>query len=222
MAEENPDATSNSLIRRVNFDIYYRALGEFIDSFSEIERYVHILLCQEAAVNGIIGAAVFSGVRIDQAKDLINRIRQAKNLPIDQDLQRIFSQITVITKARNDIVHYGADFVDGGFIVSNLIAAHIPERKREFSANPQDLDDMTNDLKAIRCGISAYMLEDVMHVKDVRSREADDRLRKKINEYRKYTDAPWRYKPPQPSPAKKPPPDNLPKQTDPPAASPQL
>jgi hypothetical protein len=180
---------------------YWRALGRFVDQFAKVESQLHTLLWQESEVNFSLAPAIFSGFRVDQAKDIINRIRQSKGRPESATLARAFSQLTIINKARNDILHYGANFDGTDFIVSTKLAAHIPERERKFSASPKTLQDMTIDLYTIQSALAAYSLEAIYQLPDVAEEQLAS-LTPVLEAFQKSADAPWQYKldtPPPPS-----------------------
>jgi len=134
---------------------YWEALGQFVSRFAEIERAMQILLRSIAGVHDHVGKAVFSGVRADAAKDLINRTLDAKGDETTKAaLKRHFEQFGIITKIRNDILHYGAQFDSlNRATISNAIVTHIPDRLRKFQITPDDLEDMTIDLNVIKIGI---------------------------------------------------------------------
>jgi len=179
---------------------YWRSLGEFIDVFSKIESELQVLIWQETKVPADMAKAIFSGFRIDQAKDLINRARESNGRPEEARLKRAFAQLTVITKARNDIVHYGAKFNGEAFAVSNDIAAHVPNRRRTFEVSPQILDAMINDLWTINCAIGAYKFSLAL---EEFGPDGMSSVPEAIRVLQKAADVPWQYiQPPPPQPTK--------------------
>ena len=121
-------------------DPYYDALGQFVTAFSQVETTLLRALWQLAQF--------LSGVRIEGAIGFINRIADAENWPKDKrsDWQKIFTQIGLINKLRNDILHYGTTGFGSVRVVSNQAVAHIPERIREIHITPKILDRATKDL----------------------------------------------------------------------------
>lgn len=212
MAEETKDG-QNIMVK---IKAYWLALGTFIHKFSELERQMQLLLWQESNVSPVTAKAIFSGVKIDQAKDLINRVRATKGLGEDARLSRIFSQITVISGARNDIVHYGAEFNEPNFTVSNKFIAHIPERIRKFSSEPDDLYKLLHDLNIISAGLQIYALELAKATPGAISAGNLDLF---IAAIQPTADAPWLYKSPQQSQLPKPPRGKNPKRSPPQVAS---
>jgi hypothetical protein len=131
-------------------DAFYRALGEFITEFAWVESLVCDMLVRETGVSFKIGAAVFSGVRIDAAKDLIGRLYEARGAERSAELVRAFAQLGLITRVRNDILHYGAvPNPEGEAIVSNSRAAHSARALREMRVSRETLQQMTSDLVQI-------------------------------------------------------------------------
>lgn len=201
-------------------DDYWHALGQFIDGFAWIESEMQLLIWQETKVPADMAKAIFSGFRLDQAKDLINRAREASGKTEDKRLKRAFAQLTVITKARNDIVHYGATFVGEVFSVSNAIAAHVPNRIRETDVSPKVLLAMIADLYTIGNALSAYQQE---LLRPDLSPDWEPAVVKHFDEgikrLHQFADAPWQYKPPQPPPQPTPRPSRPPKPKPLPASS---
>jgi hypothetical protein len=187
---------------------YWRALGELIDVFSKIESEMQALIWQETKVPADMAKAIFSGFRIDQAKDLINRAREANGRPEDERLRRAFAQLTLITKARNDIVHYGAKFDGQAFSVSNEIAAHVPNRHRKFEVSPTVLHAMITDLWTINCALGAYKFW--LAIQEY-GPDGMPNVVRAIPVLQEYADEPWQYKPPPERQPKKRPPPRSPK-----------
>ena len=134
---------------------YWEALGRFVTDYAETETSLNILLSHVAAVRHEMARAVFSGVRADASVSLINRVLDAtKQQTIKADMKRHFDQFGVVTRTRNDILHYGVRFDGRGQAnLSNWVQAHTPDRLREFRVAPSDLDSMCSDLYVIRTAI---------------------------------------------------------------------
>ena len=77
----------------------------------------------------------------------INRIADAEKWTSEkrQDWQKIFSQIGLINRLRNDILHYGTTTFGSVRVVTNAAAAHTPERIREIHIKPAILDKASQD-----------------------------------------------------------------------------
>jgi hypothetical protein len=191
-------------------DAFYRALGEFITEFAWVESLVSDMLVREAGVSFKIGAAVFSGVRIDAAKDLISRLYETNGAERSVELVRAFAQLGLITRARNDILHYGASpNAEGEALVSNSRSAHSARALREMRVSSDTLNQMTWDIIQI-----SLILMNEMKWGDETPTVTWERDR----DYEKLAGRPWRYKPPSPSPPEKARPRHLPAPKDPPPA----
>jgi hypothetical protein len=141
---------------------YYYSLGRFMQIFALAETAMQTLLWKVSDMPDTkIAAALFSGVRIEQAAGLIRRVREAKGQPEHKQLKHIFEQLSVINNARNDIVHFGAMFSDGAdALISNLRRAHMEERIRAFQVSPDVLDRMAADVGTIIMRIMKILKDD--------------------------------------------------------------
>jgi len=132
--------------------VYYNALGEFVHRFAAVEIAVHLVLRYYCKMSANVGKALLSGVRIDDARNRLNRLHEVKLIsdPKWGILEPIFQQLLIINGARNDIIHYGASEVDTktGF-VTNEIMALTEERVSRFPISSEILDEMTEDLRKI-------------------------------------------------------------------------
>lgn len=186
---------------------FWTALGRFIHKFAEVETLLFIQLIQTAGVPLQTAQAIFTDARIDKAKSTINRIRAANGMPKSPVLTRAFDQLGVIASVRNDIVHYGAMHTAEGFVVSNALWAHAPGKMRRFVISPTILNQMTTDLETIQACFAVLSLTGIAPQQFI---DQGFGLR---------AQAPWQYKPPQPSarPGKNP--NKPPKQPRPPRSS---
>lgn len=170
---------------------YWAALGEFIHSFSQVERELQELVFHIARVTPKDGRALFHGLRIDAAKDAVNRLLDARG--DDETKARLedpFAQIGHIASMRNNILHWGASEEGDGnwFLVTNDFLAHTPAKLREFRVSVVNLMEMNMDLTKIGMHLSAEV-----HRGTFRPEFFEKIMRPVL-------DAPWRYKPPQPVP----------------------
>ena len=175
---------------------YWPALGKFIHEFSGMESLLHELAIRVAGVSDNLGKAIFSGLRIDNAKDALNRMYEASGDQAAKDrMAPVFAQIGAIAGMRNNIVHWGAQSVsrdDGfeGLLVSNARIAHTKERLRTFVVSAEMLTDMRVDISKI----SMHLLVELF-----RDREGA----KIAPTVTRVLEAPWRYKSPPQSPAQR-------------------
>src|SRR5438270_349998 len=91
-------------------DNFIRELGIFIMEFATTESILLMGLSDAAGVSHDTARAIFSGVKNDAARSMINRLREIKGLPEDPILKRAFDHLGLITAIRNDLVHYGPTF----------------------------------------------------------------------------------------------------------------
>jgi hypothetical protein len=184
---------ANALLSR-EIDQYQQSLGRFVAAFSQVEANLQTVLWHFAGVKAPTAQAVFSGVRVEGAMGFINRIAEAQRWRKSKrdKLQYIFTQLGIINKLRNDILHYGAQLhARDTWVVSNRLFAHIPKRVRQLTVSPSILDDASFDLRKIESHLIVMAWHKVM---PPGARAA----------FRPALKAAWRYKQPQPSrPARK-------------------
>lgn len=189
---------------------YWAELGQFIHYFSDIERGMQSLLRTIAGVSDPIGAALFSGIKVDGAMGLINRACEATERgELQSRLKPIFDQLGAINGVRNNVVHWGAQEDNGELIVTNAYLAATPDRVRTFPISSRDLQLMIIDLIKIRMHLA---LEEADERRETISNELRQRL------FNRVLASAWRYKPPQQSPPKKPSPQKPQKRSRPPDA----
>lgn len=137
---------------------YFQALGLFIHEFAATETLLLEALVEQAGVSKSTARAIFSGVRADTAKAHIKRLREVQGAPEIPTLERAFTQFSLLTDVRNDIVHYGATFRgDWEPHVSNK-RGKMPGKERSVLATPTVLRNMATDLGKIRDMIGAAIL----------------------------------------------------------------
>ena len=138
----------NNAINTDSDDRYHLALGRFIDAFATAEHNLKFALGSVANVPRDTAQAIFSGVRVKQAIDFINRIFESRKTPIPLDLRNALGHMSAILSARDDIVHYGAS-VDGNEFITTNSPHTIPRQARTKRRDIEDLDAMTEDLLTI-------------------------------------------------------------------------
>lgn len=143
-------------------DEYFLELGRFVHQFSALENLMQIYLTLQTGVGMNVARACFSGVKMDLAKSYIKRTREAQGFQQDDLLDRVFAQITVVTNARNDILHHGANFASiesaEGSVTNKDFA--MPGREYEFPVSPEILRDLIYDVNALKNGIACLMARD--------------------------------------------------------------
>lgn len=173
-------------------DTYHCALGSFVSCYAHAEGMLHLTLQMFAGLSDQMGSAILSGVRADHMKDLLNRVLDVTgHSDVRRNLERHLTQFSVITKIRNDILHYGAHWESPEvLLVSNARDAHIPARLRECRITPDDLRLMGADLMTINAGL-LFALETVLPSTGPRSREF-------VQQTAQAAHQPWLYTPPPP------------------------
>ncbi len=169
-------------------EAYPLALGKFVQKFSEVEGFIQLMVRTLAGINNEVGIAVFSGVRPDAARDIIGRILTARKMPESSYLKRGFDRFGVITRARNDILHYGAkyDMLEAEWNVSNEGYA-LPGKERKLLVGPEILDSMREDLLIVLACFQYYIF-------DLGNMENEH-----LEMFKTLADRKWHYNPPQQS-----------------------
>jgi hypothetical protein len=143
---------ANELSPRIFTDEYYRALGQFVSRFSEIEGAMQVVLWHFANVRTSVGRAVFSGVRADDACNKITRISDADNWPEGKkaQLKIISDRLGILRTFRNDILHYGGrwESVDT-WVVTNELYAHVPSKIKNTPVTTKILEYAASDLEKL-------------------------------------------------------------------------
>ena len=184
-------------------DQFHVHLGRFVHQFSQLEKTMQMYLMLESGVSHNVARAVFSGVKMAEGKSFIKRLREVSGKTEDSEfVERLFAQITVLTTARNDILHHGAAFesVDtGNATVSNAFMA-MPGREKEFPVSPEILRNLTADVNSCQSGL-AFLLTKAAPIPEGQ-RAALDHF---METFRRAIESPWRYKPPQQARTRRPP-----------------
>jgi hypothetical protein len=169
---------------------YWEALGRFIHEFAKVESLLITLLRDLSKTSDETAGAIFSGLRVDGAKDTINRILDATGqTDIKSRLQSPFAQLGVIAGVRNKIVHWGATY-DGGeqLLVTNARLYPTAARLTEIRVGAKDIKLMTGDLFKI----ALYLILEIRDYGDGDPDWAREELKR-----------PWLYTLPAPPPRRK-------------------
>jgi hypothetical protein len=165
---------------------YWASLGEFVSTFSIVEVNMQLALWEFAGLSRPLAIALLAGsTRIDSAINLMSKISVARKWKAarKRELQTICTQLGIINKVRNDILHYGARFTKGEWVVSNRALAATQKRTRITKFTVRALKDMTKDLMAINSRVVYLAWGSFMKPKTRRS----------FTQVRHHA---WRYKPP--------------------------
>lgn len=165
---------------------YWTALGEFVHTFSMVEVNMQCALWEFAGLSRALAIAFLAGsTRIDSAINLMNKIAVARKWRANRktELQAICTQLGIINKVRNDILHYGADFIDGKWRVSNRAMVVTKARVRVTMITVKSLREMVSDLNIINSRLVYLAWGSFMK----------PAVRRSFTPLRKYA---WRYKQP--------------------------
>ena len=168
-------------------DEFLHALGRFVVNFSRAETALQAVLWHYAKTHETIARCLFSGVHIDVGMNYIRRIAEATNAPKEdrEDLDRLFAQLRVINKVRNDILHHGIHSdAEGNAFLTNALLAHLPQNVTVMPISVEELNKMTTDVRQIVVTLI------VRHAG--RMPVQSDENRRALEEFVR---APWRYKP---------------------------
>jgi hypothetical protein len=174
-----------AFLRPQHTNEYWEALGEFVSTFSSVEVNMQLALWTFAGLSKPMANALLAGsTRIDSAINLMNKISVAQKWRAERkkELNAISTQLGIINKIRNDILHYGAESASQGeWIVSNKVLAATQKRIRTTKITVRALHSMTDDLVAIESRLVYLAWGSLMPAKT-----------RRIFKRRE----PWRYKPP--------------------------
>lgn len=143
-------------------EAYFSALGRFVTMFSLVESATALVLWGAAGLKPPMAQAVFSGTRMDVATGTIKRI-----FDINEEsgyrkgkIVEAINQLSIITKARNDVLHYGIDFLSDplDLRITNALFAHIGSKIRTTKISSDILENMTVDLARILVIFVEYYL----------------------------------------------------------------
>lgn len=146
-----PDETPEYLAAHAE---WCSALGTFLHTFAATEHHLRLLLFRYAKVTETVGRALFHSDRVAELKDAINRVLEATGRWDEKDaIEPFFAHLTVISGARNNLVHWGGHQLESGdYIVSNLHLAPF-DRGKGFRINADDIKAMTADLGDISAAL---------------------------------------------------------------------
>lgn len=167
---------------------YYEALGRFVQMFAEVEKVLSETLWGYAGTIPAISKIVFAGAASDQTATYIKACAKAFNATQDtqDDLENVLQQFGIIRGVRNDILHYGAEFIaEGRGTVSNAWKAKA--EPVEFAISATDLAAMEIDLRKVIAHLGYRHLGRAMPRSAAGRRLLDRTLQ-----------SPWLYKRPQP------------------------
>jgi hypothetical protein len=135
---------------------YYRALGQFVSRFAEVEGVLFLYLYTFAGVDENTAKAVLSGVRVHDGVSFIKRIAYVRNTTLSAELEEVLSQLLIINDARNLILHHPMqrtlspeDHDSITRFIDNFDRALTEERGRKMQISQTLLMNMERDLSTI-------------------------------------------------------------------------
>jgi hypothetical protein len=163
---------------------FWTELGRFISYYSIVEEQINFLVRKYYNISRRISNIAFGTLRYDAAVEHLNRLRHADLIPDDEwaEIGNLKDQMGLITRLRNDLVHYPASPTSKSeFVVSTKLWAYVENKIRMHIVSTQILDDATTDLFKI------FMRLTILHRPGERA--AFEQL------WGALLREPWRYKP---------------------------
>jgi hypothetical protein len=169
---------------------HYEALGRFIAAFATAESALHVIARKLSGLSDDKARAIFGGMRL---ADITDRIRHFMNLDrangtaddaMFSDIEACLEQLGHISSHRHNIVHRGATYFGGAFIVTNSMIA-----KTLASIESEAVSEKTLRHMALDCSIIFLRLLQTGKL-TVKNDQWLTLLRQR----------PWLYKPPPPKP----------------------
>lgn len=164
---------------------HYEALGRFIAAFATAEAIIHILTRKLSGLSDEKARAVFAGARLPDVTDKLRHFMRLDKLetPICSEIECCLTQLGHISDRRHKLIHRGATYFAGTFIVSNVQIAKSTENIEVETISEQTLADMAADCGSIYLRLDAVVAQ---------PSKAEAPLVKHLKEQ------PWRYTPPPP------------------------
>lgn len=137
-----------------NEKTHYEALGRFVVAFASAESAVHLIARKLSGLSDQKARVVFGGMRL---ADLIDKTRgfiqlgRSEGLEDEafEDAEICLTQLKHIALRRHNLIHRGATYFAGTFLVSNsLLAKHLSKIETE-TISERMLGDMAVDCSAI-------------------------------------------------------------------------
>jgi hypothetical protein len=184
---------------------YFESLGRFIAAYANAEASVHDLTRTISKLSEDKARVIFAGMRLSE---LATRVRaMLRSDKADEatynEIDACLVQLDTIAEDRNRLVHRSINYIQGQFHVTNMYTARTQEGIEFHRFTKTALDDMAYDCRSIFLRLLA-----VSHPETTKN---DPPI------FAELLKQPWRYKPAQPSPPKKPRrkvPQQLPPQPD--------
>ncbi len=103
---------------------HYEALGRFLASFANAEGAVHATARKLSGLSDEKARILFGGMRLADVTDRIRNLIELNRADEPfADIEACLDQLGRISRRRHNIVHRGATYFDGAFIISNSMIA---------------------------------------------------------------------------------------------------
>lgn len=165
-------------------------LGRFVLVFSRVEKLLYRVLLKYANVSPAVGAAIFSGTRLEDMAKFISAIldntRNSESKPSSPEsiratrLKYVFAQLTEINGARNRLIHGGLPIYSIGGITAVRKGSRIVNDVH-YEITLQEVQAMIHDLQKIHTELSFH------------------KWRGEFDEYPAPLPSTWLYKSPEPN-----------------------
>jgi hypothetical protein len=143
--------------------VYFEALGRFAHAYARVESIIALSLWYSAGISHPIAKAVFSGVKIKETSGFLKRIAEVTGMDKTRrdELDAVLKQLGDITAARNDILHYGAEYVaEGRASVTNALKALTADRITNLDVSPKALAQIDSRLAKDRYAPQGQLFRD--------------------------------------------------------------
>jgi hypothetical protein len=120
--------------------------------FSGVETNLLSALWYLAKVESPTAQAVLTGIKVEGAIGLINRLADAQNWSKARkaEFKKFSDQLGLINKLRNDILHNGSNWTSSQtWTVTNRHSAHVPSRIRSYPVTAELLRSARRDLQKV-------------------------------------------------------------------------
>lgn len=128
----------------------YLALGEFAMKFAAAENQLKMacVLLGNGSSNSSINILI-QGMTARPCIEFIRKCHKFNNITIDEKINSTLSQLLIISKQRNKLLHDGFIHTDKGFVNRKFLMMAFENEYKEEIFTTKDLNDMTHDLEII-------------------------------------------------------------------------
>lgn len=140
---------------------YFTEFGVFMDNFARMEVMIARFLIFKIGLGPRVGAALLDKATLDRSIGMLRRLYRARDQKIEPALDAALSQLTIISKTRNKLVHWGVTTEpDGSLTAAARQKLAQPDKPGSAAFKLDDFAAMLADLQAIEVILSAVELAD--------------------------------------------------------------